>query len=56
MGLIDGVTNNSGLALDPDLDSYYVMLSLQTNLPQLTEQMGTGLRRQCSRRRQGDRG
>ncbi len=40
VGLIDGVTNNSGLALDPDLDSYYVMLSLQTNLPQLTEQMG----------------
>jgi methyl-accepting chemotaxis protein len=38
--LIDGVTNNSGLALDPDLDSFYVMLSLQTNLPQLTEQMG----------------
>ncbi|MEN9455783.1 MAG: hypothetical protein RL210_1302 [Pseudomonadota bacterium] len=38
--LIDGVTNNSGLALDPDLDSFYVMLSLQANLPQLTEQMG----------------
>ena len=40
VSLVDRVTDASGLALDPDLDSYYVMLGLQTQLPALAEQMG----------------
>ena len=38
--IIDSISNASGLALDPDLDSYYVMIALQTQVPALAEQMG----------------
>ena len=38
--IIDNISNASGLALDPDLDSYYVMIALQTQVPALAEQMG----------------
>lgn len=40
VAVIHVVTNDSGLSLDPDLDSYYVMLGLQNQLPALAEQMG----------------
>lgn len=40
VAIVDEVTNASSLALDPDLDSYSVMMGLQAKLPALAERMG----------------
>ena len=40
IGLMDHVTATSGLALDPDTDSYYLMDAIATRLPVLTEAIG----------------